>query len=184
MLCTTCENLPLPTNVAGSCKNCTGQTSFFAYKLCDDCSEKLDQCERCETPLNAPSSPIIAPGSTKLSVTVKDKDNGTTLKDMHPGEEVIVILEEDQYSQTEWGVDYASRSMFSLKSNGGFVPYPNQYQKGTREFIFEVVSTGNSDIEMEEKVRTYSWWYSGHSSSPSTTPAPNGRKWKVTVQSK
>ncbi|HEY9774604.1 MAG TPA: hypothetical protein V6C81_12445 [Planktothrix sp.] len=183
MLCTTCENLPLPTNVAGSCKACvTGQTAYFAYKLCDDCSEKMDQCERCESPISAPSSPVVAPGSTSLSVTVKDKDNGTTLKDMHPGEEVIVILEEDQYSQTEWGVDYASRSLFSLKSQGPFVPYPNQYQKGTREFIFEITNSGNGDIEMEEKVRAYGWWY--QSGSASTTTAPNGKKWKITVHSK
>src|ERR1700722_9785380 len=104
MLCKTCENLPLPTNVAGSCKNCPANTTYFAYKLCEDCSEELDQCERCETPLNAPSSPIQTPGSSKYRVTLNDNDHGKTINGMHPGEEIVVVLKEDQYSQTEWGV--------------------------------------------------------------------------------
>ena len=181
MLCKTCENLPLPTNVAGTCRKDNAQTAFFAYKLCSDCSEKLDQCERCEAPLNAPSSPLVAPGSTVYTVTLNDQDNGKTLPGMHPGEEIIVVLEEDQYSQTEWGWVLNYSNTFRLKANNGFTPYPGQYQKGTRELIFEVKGTGQFDLELEEKVRSYSWYSSNP--APSTTPAPNGKRWKCTVVS-
>jgi hypothetical protein len=182
MLCKTCENLPTPTNVAGSCRKDGANTAFFAYKLCSDCSEALDQCERCEAPLNASSSPVPGTGPTALRVTLRDKDNGVPLPGMHPGEEIVVILEEDQYSQTEWGVRSPLNYMFRLVKNNGFTPYAGQYQKGTRELIFEVQGTGNAELVLEEKIRTYSW-YSSYP-SPSTSPAPNGKTWKVKVDSK
>jgi hypothetical protein len=182
MLCKTCENLPLPTNVAGSCKKCSANTSYFAYKLCSDCSEAVDQCERCEAPLLAPSSPV-APVSNAYRITLQDKDDGTTHPGMHPGEEIVIHLEEDQYSQTEWGHKKTKTygSIFRLKANNGFTPYSGQYQLGTRELVFEIVGTGTEDLELEEKVRAYSWY--GSYPSPGTTPAPNGKGWKVTVQS-
>lgn len=182
MLCKTCENLPLPTNVAGSCRKCAGHTAYFAYKLCDDCSTALDQCERCEAPLKAGYTPITQP-STAFRITLRDKDDGTSHPGMHPGEEIVVLLEEDQYGQTEWGHKKTKTygSIFRLKANNGFTPYPGQYQKGTRELVFEIASTGNEDLELEEKVRTYSWY--GSYPTPSTTPAPNGKTWKVSVQS-
>lgn len=182
MLCKTCEKLPLPTNVAGFCRKCSGNTSYFAYKLCDDCSVKVDQCERCEAPLIAGST-YVPTGATAFRITLMDKDNGSSRPGMHSGEEIVVVLEEDQYSQTEWGQRKTKSygSIFRLKSNNGFTPYKGQYQKGTRELVFEVVSTGTEDLEMEEKVRAYSWY--GSSPTPGTTPAPNGKSWKVSVQS-
>jgi hypothetical protein len=180
MLCKTCENLPLPTNVAGSCKSCPANTSYFAYKLCEDCSEELDQCERCEAPLSAASSPVQTPGTTRYRVTLNDSDHGKTIAGMHPGEEVAVVLKEDQYSQVEWGVDnYSLPTGIKLKANNGFVPYPNQYQHGTRELVFELTTTGKLNLEIVEMIRTWSW----HGNQSSTTPAPNGKKWKCTIQS-
>lgn len=181
MLCTNCTNLSLPTNVAGRCRKCSGLTEYFAYKLCSDCSEEQDQCERCEMPLTALSSPLVTPGSAAYRVTLTDADDGKSVPGMKVGEEIVVTLEEDQYSQTEWGLKYhtAAAYMFKLKANNGFTPYQGQYQKGTRELVFEVIGTGKGDLELEEKVRTYSWYRS--IATPSTTPAPNGKKWKCTV---
>ena len=184
MLCTKCENLPTPTNVAGSCRKCSDKTQYFAYKLCADCSEECDQCERCEAPLTASSSPVPGSGPSAYGITLKDQHNGTTHTGMHANEEVIVILEEDQYSQTEWGPKNTYRygnTIFRLKANNGFTPYPGQYQKGTRELVFEITGTGTEDLVLEEKTRTYSYY--GSSSSPSTTPAANGRTWKATITS-
>ena len=182
MLCKNCQTLATPINVAGSCRKDGALTQYFAYKLCSDCSEKLDQCERCEAPTNQPTTPVPGTGPTAYRITLKDKDHGTTHPGMRPGEEIVVVLEEDQYSQTEWGTKSPLDYMFRLKSNNGFKPYPGQYQKGTRELIFEVQATGKGDLILEEKVRSYSW-YSSYS-SPSTTPAPNGKTWKVTVVAK
>jgi hypothetical protein len=182
MLCKTCENLPLPTNVAGACRSCTANTGYFAYKLCEDCSEDLDQCERCEAPLSALASSINKPGPTAFRVNLTDADDGKTVPGMRPGEEIVVTLEEDQYSQTEWGPAFTYSSYFRLKANNGFTPYAGQYQKGTRELVFEVSTTGTNDLELEEKVRTYSWY--SQSASPSTVSAPNGKQWKCTVVSK
>lgn len=182
MLCTKCENLPLPTNVAGSCKKCGGNTAFFAYKLCDDCSEALDQCERCEVPLQAGYS-FVGGGPTAYRVVLTDKDDQTGIAkppayQMRTGDEIVVQLEEDQYGQTEWGFDRKYGSIFRLKSNNGFTPYPGQWQKGTRELVIEVVNTGSEDLVLIEMVRSYSYW---GSSNPSTTPAPNGKTWQVAV---
>jgi hypothetical protein len=180
MLCKTCENLPVPTNVAGSCKNCPDNTAYFAYKLCVDCSEELDQCERCEAPLSAASSPVQTPGTTKYRVTLNDNDHGKTVNGMHPGEEVAVVLTEDNYSQTEWGVDiYALPHGVRLKANSGFMPYPGQYQNGTRELVFDLTATGKISLEIVEMVRSWSWQNNSHS----TTPAANGKKWKATIHS-
>lgn len=183
MLCKKCENLPQPTNVAGSCKKCSNVTAFFAYKLCDDCSEALDQCERCEAPLNAPYS-YVGSGATAFRVVLTDKDDQTGIAKAPPysmktGDEIVVQLEEDQYGQTEWGFDRKYGSIFRLKSNNGFTPYPGQWQKGTRELVIEVVSTGSEDLVIVEMVRQYSYW---GSSSPGTTPAPNGKSWRVAVK--
>lgn len=185
-LCKTCENLPLPTNVAGSCKKCGGNTAYFAYKLCSDCAEAVDQCERCEAPMKGgPSS--TSSGPTAFRIVVTDNDDGALKNGMHPGDEIVVQLEEDQYGQTEWGHKKTKSygSIFRLKANNGFTPYPGQYQKGTRELIFEITGIGTEDLECEEMVRTYSYYsyYGGGYSSPSTSPAPNGKQWKVTVQS-
>jgi len=182
MLCSNCTSLPLPTNVAGTCRKCGAHTEYFAYKLCTDCSEGLDQCERCEVPLSAPASPVQRPGSTVLQVIVTDTDNGKVISGMHNGEEVVVRLEEDQYSQTEWGMknQMAVMHMLRLKANNGFTPYPGQYQKGTRELVFEIIATGQCKLDLEEKVRAYSWY--SRSATPSTTPAPNGKAWAVTIK--
>jgi hypothetical protein len=183
MLCKKCENLPQPTNVAGSCKKCGGVTAFFAYKLCDDCSEALDQCERCETPLTAAHS-FVGQGPTAFRVVLTDKDDQTGIKNppaysMKTGDEIIVQLEEDQYGQTEWGFNRKYGSIFRLKNNNGFTPYPGQWQKGTRELVIEIASTGSEDLVLEEMIRQYSYW---GNTSPSTTPAPNGKTWSVAVK--
>lgn len=181
-LCKKCENLPQPTNVAGSCKKCGGNTAFFAFKLCNDCAENLDQCERCEAPIVGTSSgSSSSSGPSAFRIVLQDADDGGSRNGMHPGDEIIVQLEEDQYGQTEWGHKKTKYygSIFRLKANNGFTPYPGQYQKGTRELVFEVTATGTEDLELEEMVRTYSWYGGGY--SPSTTPAPNGKTWKVTI---
>jgi hypothetical protein len=184
MLCKTCENLPQPTNVAGSCKKCGGNTAFFAYKLCSDCSEALDQCERCEVPLKAGYSYVGSTG-TAFRIVLADKDDQTGIAkpvayQMRTGDEIIVQLEEDQYGQTQWGFARKYGSIFRLKNDNGFTPYPGQWQKGTRELVIEVTATGTEDLVLTEMVRTYSYW--GSPSGPSTTPAPNGKTWQVAVQ--
>jgi predicted secreted protein len=182
MLCQSCQKLALPTNVAGSCRSCTQHTEYFAYKLCADCSETLDQCERCEVPLNLPASQLVLPGSVAFQVMLKDVDNGKTVSGMHIGEEVVVQLEEDQYSQTEWGVKNQSAigAMLVLVANNGFTPYTGQYQKGTRELVFEVINNGHITLELEEKVRQYSWYR--QTAAPSSVTAPNGKQWKVDIK--
>ncbi len=182
MLCEKCEKLPPPTNVAGVCRRCqNNKTEFFAYKLCLDCSEDTEQCERCEKPLFADVDAPDAEGPTPFRIVLTDADNGQSRNGMHPGEEIIVRLEEDQYSQTEWGTTTRFGDVLSLKANNGFTPYPGQYQKGIRELLFEVYGTGTEDLVLEEKTRVSSYWSTG--SAPSTTSAANGRTWKVTIQS-
>jgi hypothetical protein len=182
MLCDPCEKLALPTNVAGSCRSCTQHTQYFAYKLCDECSETLDQCERCEKPLNAPASSLVQPGSGVLQVMLADSDAGKTFSGLKIGEEIVVKLEEDQYSQTEWGVKsaWSLSPVLKFTANNGFTPYTGQYQKGTRELVFEVIGTGQVTLELEEKVRQYSWYR--QTAAPSTTTAPNGKAWSCVVK--
>ncbi|MBK7747972.1 MAG: hypothetical protein IPP57_27045 [Candidatus Obscuribacter sp.] len=181
-LCTTCQGKHT-LNVPGKCVSCSSLTTHFAYALCDACSAKQDECEWCQTPLSAgANSPLAATATGVFFVTCRDVHAGQTFK-LRIGEEIHVILPEDQYSWKEWDVKPPlNRSMFRLKSRGGFVPDPGNSQYGTREIVFEVLANGTADIEIYEVQRTWSWGWSG--GQQTSQPVPGGKVWKATYDVK
>lgn len=179
MLCSSCQQKST-LQVPGKCKNCSSPTTHFAYGLCPPCGTKLDQCVWCETPLNATVSAI--PTSSVYVTKVREaSDNGKTFKSLHPGEEIHVEMDEDQYSGKEWDVRKPLDSMFRLKSKGPFVQDPNNGQYGTRTFVFEVVYSGKGDLDFHEVQRIWSWW---GSSGSTTQPVPGGKQFKSTFDVK
>jgi len=181
MLCNPCQQ-KATIQVPGSCTKCSAMTTHFAYKLCNACSQQLQECEWCQIPLQAgTTSPTATPQPTPYFVTVTDKDAGKTISGLRRGEQIHVILDEDQYSWREWDVDTKnSSSNFKLLQRGQFVPDPQNPQYGTRTFVFEVVSTGQGAIKMHECQRSWSW---GWIPRPVTlTPVVGGKTWDATFQ--
>ena len=86
-----------------------------------------------------------------------------------------MILAEDQYAWKEWNVKRPLSNQFKLISRGQFTPDNGNPQYGTREFIFEIVNTGQASIEFEECQRTWSWW--GNTGSSIGQPVPGGQTW-------
>lgn len=179
-LCSNCQTKHT-LNVPGKCVSCGGITTHFAYALCDACSQKNDECEWCQVPLSAgASSPLVSTAAGTFFVTCRDVDDGKLFK-LRIGEEIHIILPEDQYKWTEWDIKSCPR-IFRLKSRGNFTPDPGQSQYGTREFVFEVRAQGNDLIELHEVQRTWSWGWG--SSTQTSTPVPGGKQWKATYDIK
>jgi predicted secreted protein len=175
-LCTTCQT-KTTINSPGSCSKCSAPTTHFAYRLCDSCSQQLQECEWCQIPLNGgPNSSIVARGATPYYVTLRMPDDGKKTKNLNIGEQVHIVLEEDQYTWREWDVKTFNRGRFKLISRGQFVPDPSDPQYGTRTFVFEVIGSGSADIEFHEVTRTWSWgWGDG---SGGGQPVQGGKTWK------
>lgn len=175
-LCNTCSTKST-LNVPGACQKCSGLTSHFAHALCDPCSEELDECEWCRTPLTANSSSPIANAAGIFYTTCREGDNGKTFKGLSRGEQIHVILGEDQYQMKEWQVKRPLPGIFKLISRGQFTPDKNNPQFGVREFVFEILTSGQGQIEFEECQRTWSWW--GNQGSTIGQPVPGGQSWKA-----
>jgi hypothetical protein len=175
-LCSTCKP-KVTLSVPGQCQKCSGLTSHFAHALCDACSTQLDECQWCRIPLSAGSaSPII--GKTGIAfITVRHVDAGKTFKNLRIGEEIHIVLNEDQYKWREWNVKRPLNYNFKLKTRGNFMPDQGNPQFGTREFVFEIVGTCTDTIEFEEVQRTWSWY--GSTSSSIGTAVPGGQTWKA-----
>jgi predicted secreted protein len=177
-LCTPCQG-KVTINTPGSCTKCNAPTTHFAYRLCNACSTHLQECEWCQVPLQgAPSTAPVQAGATPYFITLNDKDDGKTFKNLQIGEEIHVTLEEDQYSWREWDVNTYNRGRLRFLSKGQFVPDPANPQYGMRTFKFEVVGSGNGDIELHEVQRSWSWWGGGHQGG---TPVQGGKKWKADI---
>ncbi len=174
-LCQTCSTKST-LNVPGACQKCSGITSHFAHALCDPCSTQLDECEWCRAPLQAGSSSPIASAAGVFYTTCRDKDKGKTFKNLSRGEQIHVILPEDQYAWKEWNVKRPLNYQFKLISRGQFTPDNGNPQYGTREFIFEIVNTGLASIEFEECQRTWSWGW-GNTGSSIGQAIPGGQTW-------
>jgi hypothetical protein len=180
-LCSTCKP-KVTLAVPGQCQKCSGLTSHFAHALCDACSTQLDECQWCRIPLQAgAASPIV--GKTGIAfITVRHVDANKTFKNLRIGEEIHVILNEDQYKWREWNVKRPVPYQFKLKSRGNFTPDPGNPQFGTREFVFEILSSGTDKIEFEEVQRTWSWW--GNPNPGIGTAVPGGQTWKASFDVK
>ena len=172
MLCDAClkkKSLAVP----GKCSKCGGTTTAFAYQLCANCSDDLDACEFCAGPLDA--SVLVGVAATAASnvyvTTVRSTDNGKKFGGICTGEEIHIILDEDQYSGAEWDVAQPLDASFKLKSIGQFVQNPQNPQYGSRTFVFEVRYSGPADIIFNE-VRRYRGWYGGAGGS---SVLPNGK---------
>ncbi|MBX9942046.1 MAG: protease inhibitor I42 family protein [Candidatus Obscuribacterales bacterium] len=180
-LCQTCQGKST-LNVPGKCTSCGSLTTHFAYRLCDACSAKQDECEWCQTPLSAgASSPLAVTQAGVSFVTCRDVDDGRTFKNMRVGEEIHVILPEDQYAWKEWAtksLPYGLRE----KVRGAFTPDQHNPQYGTRTIIYEVRANGNYLLELHEVQRSWSWGWSG--SQPTLQPIPGGKVWKATFDVK
>jgi hypothetical protein len=175
-LCTNCTP-KVTLSVPGQCQKCSGLTSHFAHALCDACSTQLDECQWCRVPLSAGSASAIM-GKTGIAfVTCRHVDAGKTFKNLRIGEEIHIILNEDQYKWREWGVKRPLSSNYKLKTRGNFMPDQGNPQYGTREFVFEILYSGNADIEFEEVQRTWSWY--GSQSSSIGTAVAGGQTWKA-----
>jgi len=175
-LCTGCSSKST-LNVPGNCQKCGGLTSHFAHALCDGCSDLLDECEWCRTPVSTGSSSPVATAAGIFYTTCRDGDKGKTFKNLSRGEQIHVILAEDQYAWKEWNVKRPLPSAFRLLTRGQFTPDIGNPQYGTREFIFEIVGTGLAAIEFEECQRTWSWW--GSQSSSIGSAVPGGQTWSA-----
>ncbi len=130
-LCSTCKP-KVTLSVPGQCQKCSGLTSHFAHALCDACSTQLDECQWCRIPLSAGSaSPIM--GKTGIAfITVRHVDAGKTFKNLRIGEEIHIVLNEDQYKWREWNVKRPLSYNFKLKTRGNFMPDQGNPQFGTR----------------------------------------------------
>ncbi|MBU6452429.1 MAG: hypothetical protein KGS72_11660 [Cyanobacteria bacterium REEB67] len=180
-LCTTCSSKHT-LSVPGQCQKCSGLTSHFAHALCDACSVLLDECEWCRVPLSAGAASSISSKTGIAFITCRHVDAGKTFKNLRIGEEIHIFLNEDQYKWREWNVKRPLPSNFKLKSRGTFVPDPGNPQFGQREFVFEILSAGQNDIEFEEVQRTWSW-FAGQSSSIGQA-VQGGQSWKATFDIK
>lgn len=180
MLCSHCQQKQALA-VPGKCKNCGGVTTHFAYGLCPDCAQKLDQCEWCEAPRNGIQQSLPVSSVYVTRVREAASDHGKTFKSLRPGEEIHIEMDEDQYAGKEWDVVTPLHSCFRLKLKGPFVQNPNDGQFGSRTFIFEVASSGQGEIELQEVQRIWSWYGTG---SGSTTPVAGGKQFKATFQVK
>jgi hypothetical protein len=180
-LCTSCSSKHT-LSVPGQCQKCAGLTSHFAHALCDACSTQLDECEWCRVPLSAGSASAVNSKTGISYVTARHTDAGKHFKNLRIGEEIHVVLNEDQYKWREWNVKRPLPGNFKLKSRGTFVPDPGNPQYGTREFVFEIVSNGRDTIEFEEVQRTWSW-YGGQTSSIGQA-VQGGQSWKADFEAK
>lgn len=181
MLCDPCtkkNSLAVP----GKCTKCAGMTSAFANQLCATCSDDLDSCESCACALDADVQTAAATtAATNVYVTtVRMADNGKKFGGMRVGEEIHIILDEDQYSGAEWDVVQPLDGSFKLKSTGQFMQNGNNPQYGSRTFVFEVRFSGPADIAFQE-VNRYRGWYGGTGGS---TVLPNGKKFKASFDVK
>ena len=181
MLCDECENKPAALAVPGTCNMCSGLTSAFAYQLCADCSFDHDLCERCGCTLEDEDEDNVVQTTNAYVTTVRPTDNGKTFGSLRPGEEIHIILAEDQYSNAEWDVIKPVHSCFRLKTAGVFTPDPKNAQYGTRTFVFEVQHSGNGSISFCE-VQRYRGWFGGTSGTSSVIP--NGQIFQATFDVK
>jgi len=175
-LCSTCKP-KVTLAVPGQCQKCSGLTSHFAHALCDACSTQLDECQWCRIPLQAGAASSIVGKTGVAFITVRHVDANKTFKNLRIGEEIHVILNEDQYKWREWNVKRPVPYQFKLKTRGNFTPDPGNPQFGTREFVFEILSSGTDKIEFEEVQRTWSWW--GNPNPGIGTAVPGGQTWKA-----
>lgn len=181
-LCTTCTP-KITVQVPGNCSKCNAVTTHFAYRLCNSCSTQLQECEWCQVPLaGGPSTSTTPVGATPYYITVRTPDAGKIFKNLNIGEEIHVVLDEDQYAWIEWDVNTYTWGRFRLKNRGPFVPDPQNPQYGTRTFEFEVIGSGQGDIQFHEVHRTWSWgWRSGSSGGGVVA---GGKTWKADFQVK
>ncbi len=184
MLCDPCSK-KTSLSVPGKCTKCGGLTTAFAYQICPTCSDDLDSCESCAGPLDADALTAAATtAATNVYVTtVRMADNGKKFGGIRIGEEIHIILDEDQYSGAEWDVVQPLDGSFKLKSTGQFMQNGNNPQYGSRTFVFEVRYSGPADIEFHE-VNRYRGWYGYGGGSGGSTVLPNGKKFKASFDVK
>lgn len=167
MLCTPCTRKGFIT-VPGYCYHCGGYTPSSMLRLCDSCSQSLDECASCRTPMQTSTLP---PSGTPSAWTIKKNtnDNGSTVN-LKVDDELEVTLHEDQGNYKEWKPGYVhDRSILSTLSAGVFQP-GKQWGKGTRSLTFKALAPGKTTLEIVE----HQLWGGG------TT----GTKWTVTVNVK
>lgn len=180
MKCTTCQGKNVNFGL-GFCRKCSATTASNSYTLCDNCAKQLSQCQMCGIGVGSgTSSPISSTGPTPYTVRVTDKEDGKTITGVRTGELVEISLPEDQYSGKEWGIKSKDWNFYTMDS-GTFYQNPQNNRYGLRVFVFECTRSGQGTIQIYEVQRSYSWgWGGGHG----TTPVPNGKVFKVTIDIK
>lgn len=178
MLCEQCTKKK-SLSVPGKCSKCGGNTAAFAFQLCSNCSDEIDACECCGGPLDDDvlTAAVTTAASNVFVTTVRATDNGKKFGGVRIGEQIHVILNEDQYSGAEWDVAQPLDASFRLISIGQFMQNPQNPQFGSRTFVFEVRYSGLADINFNEVYR-YRGWYGGAGGS---TVLPNGKKFSVSI---
>jgi len=180
MLCDTCDK-KTPSHFLGNCtkQGCNNTTTSFSFKLCDDCSEELDECAWCRGPLSGGNNNNPATQTGVRFVVVRDADKGRTFSGLAIGEEVHVELSEDRWSGKEWAVKSLPRGILSQYGSSTFIQDPTSLQYGTRKFVFDIHRTGSGDLEFHEVQRSWGWWGGG-----GTAPVQGGQTFKVTIKIK
>lgn len=140
---------------------CGARTLSYDFKLCDDCSTKLQQCARCLRSLTRSSS--TSTKSSAMFATATDADSGKSFT-LKVGYELHVELPEDTFSGAQWAVKKVDPGISAL--NETFTHDVNQAQYGSRKFIFSVLSGAagkTSKVELHEVTRKYHgvYWFGG-----------------------
>lgn len=93
MLCTNCsQNMRL--TAIGSCEACGGMTSSISYKICKQCSGKLNQCQECRIDLATPKHVVLPPGQLPSGglapICFVDLDNPPKSIKLWMGQELVL----------------------------------------------------------------------------------------------
>lgn len=180
MKCTPCQAKQVNFGL-GFCRKCSATVASSSYTLCDACSNQLSQCQMCGIGVGSgTSNPVTGTGPSPYMVRVTDQDDGKTITGVRTGEQIEISLQEDQYSGKEWGVK-SKDWQFYTQNAGTFYQNPQNQRYGLRVFLFDCVRSGQGTIYIHEVQRYYGWGWGG---GGGTTPVPNGKVFKITIDIK
>lgn len=144
-----CKKSVLSTT-KGTCLMCTGTTDSTDFILCQTCSEDLGDCQCCANSMDSAPVKLKSRKPGVFFVKKNEKDNGCTVK-LKVGEELHVILPEEDDSWRSWTVKDYTFGVLSLCDRGRFKPDPGDMQYGSRTIIFSADSSGQASVEIREE---------------------------------